>query len=171
MTSAFESSLGIICGCVPSLKFYFRKFFDSSQPAASDPLPSSFTSFWSRSTAEKSSQKRKGSSNTIVAPLNEYRPDGGYSETKVRNARTDGSYGHRDWELGTISVTRELDIESVYNESYATEPKIFWARETSSPRAMSFADRPLREYLADNAQVPESWLDEDSSPPTPTRMD
>jgi hypothetical protein len=166
MTSAFESSLGIICACIPSLKFYFRKFFDSSS-AVSGTLPSSFTSFVSRSTAGKASQERKGSTNTI-GRLDEHRSEGNFSETKLRKTPVEG---YRDVELGTISVTRELDIESVYNEPYMTEPKIFWARETSTPHALSFTDRPLREYLADNAQVPESWLDEDSSPPTPISMD
>ena len=111
--------------------------------------------------AGKASHERNGSTNTI-AQLNEYRSEGSFSDTMLRKT-----------ELGTImiSVTQELDIESVYNEPYMAEPKIFWARETSTPHALSFTDRPLREYLADNAQVPESWLDEDSSPPTPTSMD
>jgi hypothetical protein len=160
VTSAFESSLGIICACMPSLKFYFRKFFDSSS-AISGSLPSLFTSFVSRCTAGKASRERRGSTNTI-AQLNEYRSEGSFSDTMLRKT-----------ELGTImiSVTRELDVESFYNEPYITEPKIFWARETSTPHALSLTDRPLREYLANNAQVPESWLDEDSSPPTPTSMD
>jgi hypothetical protein len=170
MTSAFESSLGIICACIPSLKFYFRKFFDSSS-ANGGSMPSSFTSFVSRSTAAKWSDKeRKGSTNTI-AHLNEYRSDGIYSDPRLGKTPVAERYGHREVELGTISVTRELDIESVYNETYTTEPKIFWARETSSPHALSLTDRPLRDYLADNAQVPESWLAEDSSPPTPESMD
>jgi hypothetical protein len=164
MTSAFESSLGIICACIPSLKFYFRKFFDSNS-GISCSLPSSFTSFVSRSTAGKSSKERKDSTNT-VAQLN-----GGFSETILKNTTVNDSYRRRDLEMGTISVTRELDIESVYNEHYITEPKIFWVRETSSAHELSFTDRPLRDYLADNAQVPESWLDEDSSPPTPTSID
>jgi hypothetical protein len=164
MTSAFEASLGVICASIPSLKFYFRKFFDSSQPAIDDSLPSSFTSMGSRFTAAK---ERKGSSNTI-AHLNQ---GGQYSETKLGKMQTNESYGHRGLEMGTISVTRELDIESVYNAPYMTEPKIFWARDPSPPRALSFTERPWREHLAENAQIPESWLDEDSSPPTPTSMD
>jgi hypothetical protein len=175
LTSAFEASLGVFCASVPSLKFYFRKYFDSSEPAISGSLPSSFTSFGTRSTAGKASQGRKGTSNTI-AQLNEDRPKGNFSEPKLSKT-PDEAYGYRDLELGTISVTRELDIESVYNERYdtETEPKIFWARETLTPRPQSFIDRPLslREYLADGAQVPESWLDldEGSNPPTPTSVD
>jgi hypothetical protein len=166
MTSAFESSLGIICACMPSLKFYFRKFFDSDS-AINGSFPSSLPSFVSRSMAGKASHERNGSTNTI-AQLNEYSSEGSFSETKLRKMPV---YGYRDAELGAISVTQELDIESVYNEPYMAEPKIFWARETSIPHALSFTDRPLREYLADNARVPESWLDEDSCPPTPTSMD
>jgi hypothetical protein len=179
MTSGFEAGLGVICASVPSLKFYFRKFFDRSQSAISGSLPSSFnSSIQSRSTGEKASRGRKGSSGNIIGRLNDHpqSPNGNFSElqvstTKLGKKQADESYGYRDVELGTISVTREVDVESVYNEPYETEPKIFWARETSTPRALSLTERPLREYLAHNARVPESWLDEDSRPATPTNVD
>jgi hypothetical protein len=179
VTAGFEASLGVICASVPSLKFYFQKFFDDSQVGISGSLASFNDSTTSKSIGSKSSQRSKSSfGTTVVEPKYDYRnsPTSMFSEMEVSSLKLgkkslDESFGKPDLELGIISVTREVEVESVYNVPIMTDPRIFWTREESSPQALSSSERPLRVYLASNVTVPDSWLDEDSCPSTPTSLD
>jgi hypothetical protein len=173
VTMGFEVCLGVLCACMPALKMYFEKFL-------SDPTSKYGTI--SKITGRKRSQNKSNfSASTYVESKQSYGDSMGGMTADRRNSMVklskrgvDESFGD-DPELGGIEVTREVEVISAYKEPTTSQPTMAhagWQQRETSPHLTFFSsERDLQDYFSRSNRSPESWLEEESNPPTPPLAD
>lgn len=174
VSMGFEACLGVMCASAPALKMYFERFLgDPNFNYGTGSFASGFASMLSKITGRKRSQNKSNlSGSTYLESKQDY---GGNSMVKLSKRSMDESFSD-DLELGGIEVTREVEVVSAYKEPAMSQPvqaHVGWRqRDETSPHRMSFrSERPLQDYFTHSNRIPESWLEEDSNPPTPPMAD
>jgi hypothetical protein len=184
VTMGFEVCLGVLCASAPALKVYFERFLsDPNLKYGTGSFASGLSSTLSKIMGRKRSQNKSNlSASTYLGSKQDYGGSMGGTLTDRRNSMVklgkrgmDESFGD-DLELGGIEVTREVEVVSAYKEPAISQPMQAHAswrrRDETSPHLMSFgSERPLQDFFTMSNQSPDSWLEEDSNPPTPPMAD
>jgi hypothetical protein len=180
VTMGFESCLGVLCASLPACKIYFEKFLsDPNFKYGTSSFTSGIASAFSKITGRTRNQNKSNmSASTYLESKQSYSLGGTLvdrhsSFIKLSKRGMGDSFGD-DVELGGIEVTREVEVISAYKEPAVSQPMAYagWRQRETNPHLMSFSsERPLQDYFTNPARSPESWLEEDSNPPTPPMAD
>ena len=174
----------MLCASAPALKMRFERFLsDPNLKYGTGSFANGLSSTFSKIMGRKRSQNKSNlSASTYLGSKQDYGGSMGGTLTDRRNSMVklgkrgmDESFGD-DRELGGIEVTREVEVVSAYKEPAIPQPvqaHASWRRrDETSPHLMSFgSERPLQDFFTMSNQSPDSWLEEDSNPPTPPMAD
>jgi hypothetical protein len=156
VTTCVEASFGIICASAPSLKVFFKKYFNPSQFGSSIGSP-----FRSRTGASKGNTHGTYSSTIDTDAKSGFQST--YTNSRVGGGRTGA--GPMDTELKGISITREVEVASAYREVVRPGTELGGA-DSLSPHANSFSsEKPLQYFGTRNPETP--WLDDTSANSSP----
>jgi hypothetical protein len=149
VTTCVEASFGIICASIPSLKVFFKRYFNPSQFGST--LGSAFKSHGGLS---------KGNTNVTNLSTVDTDVKSAFHSTYKGRAGT----GPTDVELKGISVTREVEVASAYRE--VVRVPTGQGADNMSPHAYSFgSEKPLQFLGGRNPETP--WLDDSSANTSP----
>jgi hypothetical protein len=157
--TGIEANLGVICASVPALKVYFQKYLSATQFGTA--LGSSFGSTGNRTKRNASAHTETAKSTRRLPTLN---LTGKSRNTKSGTQRNSISYADKDLELGSIAITREVEIESTYGDADNQSSQYLQGPKSPS-KDVTNTNSAKQSHTGHHYETP--WLDDKSLPSSP----